>query len=133
MYGGEVITPLYRRGGIVISVRGNKSEWIGAIRLQERPQGPDEDNIKSLVGQEMELVEVALGRVPRDARKWLEHHQVLDEWDHEERPDQNEIYEYYHVFWIEWKDGIAYRKAMGRVEKNLWEAQAHESIDLILG
>ncbi|KAH8667679.1 heterokaryon incompatibility protein-domain-containing protein [Ilyonectria robusta] len=132
VYGGEVITPLYRRGGIVISVRGNKSEWIGAIRLQERLPGPDEDNVKSLVGQKMELVEVALGRVPRDARTWLEH-QVLDEWDHEERPGQNEIYEYYHVFWIEWEDGIAYRKAMGRVEKNLWEAQARENIDLILG
>jgi hypothetical protein len=35
--------------------------------------------------------------------------------------------------WIEWKDGIAYRRALGRVEKKLWEQQDLEEIDVTLG
>ncbi|CAG8974521.1 hypothetical protein HYALB_00009056 [Hymenoscyphus albidus] len=41
--------------------------------------------------------------------------------------------EYYNVLWVERKDGIAYRKALGHVIKSAWEAQPLEEIDLILG
>jgi hypothetical protein len=34
-----------------------------------------------------------------------------------------ELYEFYNVLWIEWEDGIAYRKALGRVMKEAWERQ----------
>jgi hypothetical protein len=34
---------------------------------------------------------------------------------------------------IEWKGGIAYRKGLGRVEKNAWEQLSLEEIDVILG
>lgn len=129
LYGSEVITPQYIKGTAVISLRDKKSAWIGAIRLQEEST----DNGRSLAGQEIELVEVALGRVPNDARQRLQHHQVLDEWDHEERPKNNDMYEYYYVLWVEWIDGVAYRKALGRVERSLWEAQERQDIDLVLG
>ncbi|KAF2824834.1 hypothetical protein CC86DRAFT_420065 [Ophiobolus disseminans] len=42
-------------------------------------------------------------------------------------------YDFYNVLWVEWKDGIAYRKALGRVYKEAWEAQTFEEIDVILG
>jgi hypothetical protein len=59
----------------------------------------------------------------------------IQEWDTRERlrgPD-DEIHEFYNVLWVEWKDGIAYRKALGRVIKSAWEAQDLEWIDLVLG
>ncbi|KAH4404220.1 hypothetical protein HBH92_195960 [Parastagonospora nodorum] len=43
------------------------------------------------------------------------------------------IYEYYNVLWIEWENGIAYRKALGRICKEAWEAQDPEKIDVLLG
>jgi hypothetical protein len=39
----------------------------------------------------------------------------------------------YHVLWIEWENGIAYRKGLGRVLKEAWDRMATEEIDLVLG
>jgi len=44
-----------------------------------------------------------------------------------------ERYDFYNVLWIEWEDGIAFRKGIGRVEKSIWEAQPLEWIDVTLG
>jgi hypothetical protein len=43
------------------------------------------------------------------------------------------VYEYYNVMWIEWEDGIAYRRAVGRVYKEAWEALDLEEVDVLLG
>jgi hypothetical protein len=43
------------------------------------------------------------------------------------------IYEWYNVLWIKWIDGIAYRKACGRVIKQVWGTQNFEAIDVVLG
>lgn len=42
-------------------------------------------------------------------------------------------YEFYNVMWIEWTDGVAYRKGIGRVLTEFWEQLQSKSIDLILG
>ncbi|KAF2648905.1 HET-domain-containing protein [Lophiostoma macrostomum CBS 122681] len=47
--------------------------------------------------------------------------------------DRTSFYEWYNVLWIEWIDGIAYRKACGRVIKQVWDAQGFEAIDVVLG
>jgi hypothetical protein len=39
----------------------------------------------------------------------------------------------YYVLWIEWEDGIAYRKGLGRVFKEAWDRMETEEIDLVLG
>jgi hypothetical protein len=59
----------------------------------------------------------------------------IEEWEDSERPrlPDGEKYEFVNVLWVEWEDGIAYRKAYGRVMKSAWEAQNLESIDLVLG
>jgi Heterokaryon incompatibility protein (HET) len=41
--------------------------------------------------------------------------------------------EMYNVLWIEWKDGIAYRKGIGWISKAAWSSKPTERIDLILG
>lgn len=43
------------------------------------------------------------------------------------------MYEWYNVLWIWWKDGVAYRNALGRVFKEVWENQELEETDIILG
>ena len=55
------------------------------------------------------------------------------EWSHPERPKEAENYGYHNVMWIQWEDGIAYRKGLGRVERSVWERQALDDVDLIVG
>ena len=43
-----------------------------------------------------------------------------------------ELYEFYNVLWIERKEGIAYRKALGRVWKGAWDRQKPTMADVKL-
>ncbi|KAI0803816.1 heterokaryon incompatibility protein-domain-containing protein [Xylaria sp. FL0064] len=45
----------------------------------------------------------------------------------------DEWHEVYGVLWIEWVDGVAYRKGRGVVYKEVWESHNLEDVDLILG
>jgi hypothetical protein len=56
----------------------------------------------------------------------------FDEWLYDERPRSYEKYEFYNVMSVEWKDGIASRKGLGRVYRSAWEHQELERIDLKL-
>ncbi|KAF4996636.1 hypothetical protein FGRMN_4382 [Fusarium graminum] len=47
--------------------------------------------------------------------------------------DEIQFNEFYGVLWVEWTDGIAYRKGCGYVKKEIWEEQDLEDIDVILG
>lgn len=58
---------------------------------------------------------------------------TLEEWTFDERPKDTEFYEFYNVLWIEKSNGIAYRKALGRVIRETWERMQRELIDVILG
>lgn len=61
------------------------------------------------------------------------HEQVALQEEHFTKTEMEGRYEFYNVLFIEWKDGIAYRKALGRVSKIAWEAADKESVDVILG
>lgn len=37
------------------------------------------------------------------------------------------------VLWVEWVDGVAYRKGVGEINKDNWESHNLEDVDLILG
>ena len=52
---------------------------------------------------------------------------------HADLPGDGKPYEYVNVLWIQWEDGIAYRRGIGHVVKSIWEQQATDVIDLILG
>ncbi|GKU08420.1 unnamed protein product [Fusarium langsethiae] len=47
--------------------------------------------------------------------------------------DEIRYEEFYGVLWVEWIDGVAYRKGCGYVKKQLWEEQELEEVNLILG
>jgi hypothetical protein len=41
--------------------------------------------------------------------------------------------ELYNVLWIEWEDGVAYRKAVGTILRDAWDAAETEEVDICLG
>lgn len=49
-----------------------------------------------------------------------------------EGPDGRE-YHFYNVLWVERKEGIAYRRAAGRVPKAIWDANCTLLTKIILG
>jgi hypothetical protein len=57
----------------------------------------------------------------------------IDKWKLEERPKDTELYEYYNERWIEWNNGVAHRKGLGRVLKATWESEERELMDVALG
>lgn len=49
------------------------------------------------------------------------------------QPVERETWSFYNVLWVVWKDGIAYRKGVGRVKRSVWEGLRKEDISLVLG
>lgn len=47
--------------------------------------------------------------------------------------ESTEEHHFYNVLWIECKDGIAYRRAAGRIPKAIWENNSPELSEIILG
>ncbi|KAL6705473.1 hypothetical protein ACN47E_006738 [Coniothyrium glycines] len=68
---------------------------------------------------------VAISRTTQRFNTWYEEKQRFDE--------PLCVRESYNVLWIEWTDGIAYRRAAGSVDQEYWERLEREDIDLILG
>ncbi|KAI2464148.1 HET-domain-containing protein [Annulohypoxylon bovei var. microspora] len=120
-----------RKRGSMISLRDKGGSWAGALLLHEPFFEGADRNADDRIS--IELVEIASGRVHQNARDFEPLNQVLEEWDLDERPKRGRYYEYYYVLWVEWKDDTAYRKGLGRVQKNAWELQDREWIDLVLG
>ncbi|PMD40949.1 HET-domain-containing protein [Hyaloscypha variabilis F] len=123
------LTGRFKACGGTISIRDRQRNWVGALRLQT-PLPMETSNRYSGEMIACELVAISAGYAieGRPAH-------AIDEWFMPERPEasKGEKYEFYNVLWVEWKDGIAYRKALGRVMKSAWEAQDLEWIDLVLG
>jgi len=76
----------------------------------------------------VEVVAISRGQIPND--EWQH---APTEMKNEERFKEGLLYEFYNVLWVEWIDGIAYRRAHGRVEKGVWEGLQVEEVALVLG
>jgi hypothetical protein len=79
------------------------------------------------IGLACELIVISSGSTPTSLytdMEWVRKFGVQE---------KAEMEEFYNVLWIEWKDGIAYRKALGRVAKYVFNGQPEEWIDVILG
>ena len=104
-------------------------QWAGIIRLHNLT---DLENLSSCPGgsqKRLQLAAISQSFIPGDAKRVY----GFEEYNASGGPTKGELYEYYNVMWIEQEDGIAYRKAVGRVEKSRWESLGLESIDLVLG
>lgn len=111
----------------LFSLRDKAGAWAGALQ----PEVSIDESDETIRGPSVvvELVEVAKGF----CRDTTTPHPGLQEIDHPDKPRNGEWYDYYWVMWVEWIHGIAYRKGLGRVCKQVWEAQKREEVDLMLG
>ncbi|CZR66273.1 uncharacterized protein PAC_16174 [Phialocephala subalpina] len=127
-------------GYITVSLVDDDGRWRGAIRLPFIAP-TDILMLPDAISKDLrfELIAIATGKLPNKAfPKCISGYggyawSTVPEWHCEERPKQAEFYEFYFVLWIEWQDGIAYRKGLGRVEKQAWEQLSLEEIDVKLG
>jgi hypothetical protein len=46
---------------------------------------------------------------------------------------KDDLCEFYNVLWVETTDGIAYRRACGRIATPVWEADGYEEVEVVLG
>ncbi|QDS76565.1 hypothetical protein FKW77_006876 [Venturia effusa] len=104
-------------------------QWAGTLGQTFRRT----DDFKEDTACELIAISQQSAMIPRD--EWGD---VVDDVPFDEMKKIREIgtmakYEFYNVLWIEWVDGVAYRKALGRVWKDAWERQEIKTIQVTLG
>ncbi|PMD38763.1 HET-domain-containing protein [Hyaloscypha variabilis F] len=108
-------------------LRDEKGKWAGVLLMHNEAdleffKQEGEGVVK------VEVVAISRGQIPND--EWQH---APTEMKNEERFKEGLLYEFYNVLWVEWIDGIAYRRAHGRVEKGVWEGLQVEEVALVLG
>lgn len=102
------------------------SEMAHGFLYVHDPSFFEESDRKVLFGDEkggdgrVELVAISMMYRQPGRKRW-------------EEPLGRERPQSYNVLWVEWIDGIAYRKGIGEVRRDVWESRERELVDLILG
>ena len=117
----------FRGPSRTIILRDTNGKWAGVLLLQNKS---DQEEFKTEEGDGVKVEVVAISRGYTPNSEWQH---APAEMGHEERPKEAEMYDFFNVLWIEWKDGVAYRRAHGRVEKGVWERLDVEKVELVLG
>ncbi|KAF2848290.1 HET-domain-containing protein [Plenodomus tracheiphilus IPT5] len=120
--------------------------WVDAICCHDGRLSLHKAGDESMLGIRAELVAVCKGHADyllqiglsreEGYRRWREARSLRYERYHERENDSPllQATNCYFVLWIEWKDGVAYRKASGAVLSSAWERlREKEPVDLILG
>ncbi|KAI4959995.1 hypothetical protein J4E86_001614 [Alternaria arbusti] len=90
-------------------------------------EGDEEDKLYRLVM----YAHVGSGPVNAQTSEYLEVKKEMELYG-EEGPDGRE-YRFYNVLWVEREEGVAYRRAAGRVPKAIWDANCTPLTKIILG
>jgi hypothetical protein len=104
---------------------------VGCLRLNSTVQG--NRGVPPCVCQ---LIELSAGSVILDPSQELLYQvdaDIFDEWHLPGWTQRDGLYEFYNVMWIEWEGDIAYRQAVGRVQKKAWDLVATQKVDITLG
>lgn len=124
-FGVKQIQTVYCTPGFYaqLSILDRNQRTCGAIKLPSIEQKEDFPPEDSHDNHTVELVAICLQQKP-----------VIVNYPTEIRTiEKSEFREEYGILWIEWIDGVAYRKAAGFVDKESWEAHELEDVDLVLG
>ncbi|KAK4203213.1 heterokaryon incompatibility protein-domain-containing protein [Triangularia verruculosa] len=128
----EQISP--EKDGSFRFLRDSTGTWAGILELNPHPLLPAHGwptaSGGSMRGRSLTLLEVAKGESLEPLELRLA---CMDEADHPERPRGTPWYKYYYVMWVVWRDGIAYRRGLGRVVESIWEALEKKQVHLMLG
>ena len=112
-----------------ISLLDHYGKWTGMIKLHDNTHIAAIDNRGLGDSSELELVSISAGAATSETSLYKFEYMAVCR----DGLKNADVYEFYNVLWIEWKEGVAYRKGLGRVRKQAWERQATEWIDLTLG
>ncbi|KAK1825792.1 heterokaryon incompatibility protein-domain-containing protein [Podospora conica] len=120
-----------------MSLVDSSGDWVGIIRLPGDEANAARENDSRLELIAVARAKIANDRVPKKPRVPSVIRISIPEWNCEERLSPSELsdpfYEVYFVLCIEWKDGIAYRRGLGRVKRAAWERQDLQDVDVVLG
>lgn len=111
------------KGQSRVSLYDYNDTWVGVLRLHNVDDGESLER-----DSQCKLVAISRGQADNSR----EDEPGLDEWKFEQRPRSGPFYEFYNVLWIFWDGNIAYRKGVGRVVGESWEAMRLEELSLIL-
>ena len=115
--------------GIHIFLEDDYGAWAGMIQMHDSALFSFSTNTLLDDSSKLELVSISAGTAI-----CLNHeHTFRFSRTDRDKMSNTYLFEFYNVLWIEWKEGVAYRKGLGRVVKEAWERQATEWIDLTLG
>lgn len=102
----------------------SRKTWVGVLRYPfTRWMGVEP------AYRQHELIELSAGSVLDQETEAVS----FDEWSRPECPRHGGKYDFYNVMAIRWDGPIAYRLAVGRVEKTSWERLATEVVEITLG
>ncbi|KAK1659902.1 heterokaryon incompatibility protein-domain-containing protein [Colletotrichum godetiae] len=102
--------------------------WAGVLRLNV-PSKDSAAHDGSSVGEMCELIEISAGSVESQPGADT----GFDGWEEAECARHGGTYEFVNVLWIEWRDDVAYRKALGRVWETAWARVVAEDVQITLG
>ena len=114
-----------------VNILSASNEWIGEIRiLLHRDE-------HSSVRRHCEIIGISHGECPLNAKAHQAHpFAELRDPDGLVRTverDGNGQYHFVNIFWICWSNGLAYRKALGRIWERRWLEMERQAIDLTFG
>jgi len=115
-----------KQGSHFASLHNDIGTYAGILRLHNKLETMKNPASRTIC----ELVAISKGYT---VETYVPESIQLYEFMIEGGPQKGQRYDFYNVLWVEWEDGIAYRKAIGRIEKNMWESANLEWIDLLLG
>ncbi|KAK1713428.1 hypothetical protein CaCOL14_009350 [Colletotrichum acutatum] len=106
----------------------SNGRWAGVLRLNAASSDPDE-YYGSAVGETCELVEISAGSAENQPGE----DNGFDGWGEAECARHRGTHEFVNVLWVEWRDDVAYRKALGRVWETAWAQVASKDVQITLG
>jgi hypothetical protein len=118
-------------GCAVAELEDPEGGLAGCLRLNDIEQ-----NRRGRPAEACHVIELSAGMVSLDVDgDLLDHPQadIFDEWFLPSWSQMEGVYQFYNVMQIEWNNGLAYRVAVGRVEKTTWERVAMEDIEVTIG
>ncbi|KAF3770869.1 HET-domain-containing protein, partial [Cryphonectria parasitica EP155] len=114
---------------VIISLQTEGGLWAGALEVMEINL---HDDIRSLLGQRYELVEVARGFISDWDKRDMDAMHSLSFWGKTTIDEETPGAEVYYVMWVVREGGIARRRGLGRVDKAIWVSLQREPVDLVL-
>ncbi|KXH51918.1 heterokaryon incompatibility protein, partial [Colletotrichum nymphaeae SA-01] len=106
----------------------SNGRWAGVLRLNAASLDSDE-YYGAAVGETCRLVEISAGSAENQPRDDV----GFDGWEEAEFARHRGEYKFVNVLWVEWRDGVAYRKALGRIWEAAWARVASEDVQITLG